>query len=118
MINLALFILFITSSLAILFFGNIHGYIGAVILGLDAVLLDIFWQWLRLKIVNKNKTSYLIGGILGGLIVRLVCVFLFIQIGLRWLGEGSNYFMIFAAFLLSIPLWAIIAAHKFKMERN
>jgi hypothetical protein len=98
--------------------GNIHGYAGAIVLGLVAVTLDIFWQWMRFKIVRKNKTSYLVGGILGGLIVRLASVFLFINIGLRWLGEGSNYFMIFAAFLLTIPLWAIIAAHKFKLERN
>jgi hypothetical protein len=105
------------SSLMTIFFGNIHGYIGAIVLGLNAVLFDIFWQWLRVKIIRKNKASYLIGGIIGGLAARVVSVFLFIQLGSWWLGKGSSYFMTFAACLLTIPLWALIVARKFKLEK-
>ncbi|MGE5583154.1 MAG: hypothetical protein ACM3X9_11550 [Bacillota bacterium] len=118
MIFLVGFLILITASLTALFTGNIHGYPGAVILGLDAVFSDLFWQWLRFKIVRKNKTGYLVGGILGGLIVRVASIFGFIQIGLWWLGKTSSYFIVFAALLLTIPIWSIIAAYKFKLERD
>lgn len=118
MIFLAGFLILIITSLTVLFAGNIHGYPGAVILGLDTVFCVLFWQWLRFKIVRQNKTSYLVGGVLGGLVVRVASVFGFIQIALWWLGKTSGYFMVFAALLLTIPLWSIIAVYKFKLERN
>lgn len=118
MIFLAVFFIFIITSAVVVFAGNIHGYLGAVLLGLDAVFCDLFWQWLRFKIVSQNKMGYLVGGILGGLVVRVASIFGFIQIGLWWLGKTSSYFLTFAALLLTIPLWSIIAAYKFKLERR
>lgn len=114
MIFLTVFILVVTASLTTIFAGNIHGYVAAIILSLDTIFFDLFWQWLRFKIVSKGKINYLIGGIIGGLVVRVISVFLFIKLGIWWLTENSPYFITFAACLLSIPLWSLIMANQFK----
>jgi hypothetical protein len=118
MIGIILLIVALISSIIALFLGSLHNYVGAVILGADAILLDLFWQWLRFKIVAKGKTSHLISGIFGGLVVRVASVFCFIELGIWWLGKNSNYFLTFAACLLTIPLWSLVAAYQFKMERK
>ena len=48
MITLILFAIFVISSLLTIFLAIFHGYIGAIVLGLNAILFDIFWQWLRI----------------------------------------------------------------------
>jgi hypothetical protein len=118
MIWLTILILMVVTSLITIFAGNIHGYAGAIVLGMSGVMFDLLWQWLRFKIVTRGKTSHLIGGMIGGLVIRIASVFLFIEIGMLWLGKSSNYFMTFALILLTIPLWSLILAYKFKLERN
>jgi hypothetical protein len=118
MIWIIILAVFVVSSFITLLAGNFHGYTGAVILGLDAILADLFLQWLRFKMVAKGKTSHLVVGILCGLAARVASIFLFIEVGLWWLGKNSNYFLTFAVCLLTIPLWSLIAAYQFKLERK
>ena len=115
---LLLLIVVVVGSLSGLLGWQIHGYAGAVILGVNTILLDLLWQWLRVKILRKNKTSYLVGGVLGGLVVRVISVFSLIQLALWWLGKMSSYFLVFGITLLTIPLWSLLAARKFKLEKN
>ena len=118
MIYWTLFNILVIISLLVMFAGKFHGYAGAVILGLNTIFWDLFWQWLRFQFVAKNKTSYLAAGILGGLAVRVVSVFCFIELGVWWLGRNSAYFTAFAIFLLTIPLWSFLTAYRFKLEKK
>ncbi len=116
MIWLILLILTAIASLSVLFFGNLHGYPGAVILGLNGVFFDVVWQWLRFKVVSKGKVSLIAGGILGGLAIRVISVFIFIKISQWWLGKSSPYFLAFAVCLLTIPLWSLLIAYKARLR--
>jgi hypothetical protein len=120
MIALILFGVFSVASLITLFAANIHGYVGAVILGLNAVAIDLFWQWLRLKIIRQYQTGRLWWGILGGLVVRVVSIYLFIRVGLWWLGNGriNTAVYIFTIVLVTIPIWSIIVSFQFRSEGN
>jgi hypothetical protein len=120
MITLILFGFFIIVSLATLFIANIHGVAGAIILGLNALAMDIFWQWLRMRIVRQMKSSGLVWAILGGLAARVLSIILFVRLGLWWLGNGivNTPVSIFAIILFTLPVWSIIASNKFKSEGN
>jgi hypothetical protein len=120
MIMLILFGFFVAVSLITLFAANIHGYAGAVILGLNALVVDLFWQWLRMKIAYQNKTNPLWWAILGGLVTRVLSIYLFIRVGLWWLGDGkiNTAVAIFTIILLTLPIWSIVASYKFKSEGN
>jgi hypothetical protein len=114
------YILAMIISLGIIFIAQIHGYIGAVVLGANAVGFDFVWQWVRAKLVAKNTSGSLILGILGGLIARIGSIVLFLFVSRWWLSEPkvSTYFYTFAAILLAIPLWNLVASYKLQMERN
>ena len=120
MIILILFVFLVIGSLATLFIVNIHGFTGAVILGFNALALDIFWQWLRMKVAARIKSSGLLWAVLGGLAVRVLSIYLFVRLGLWWLGNGkiNTPVSIFTIMLLTLPLWSIILTNKFKSEGN
>lgn len=105
-------------ALGIVYLTHSHGYIGAVILGLSTVGIDLFWQWLRFKIVHQGKPGRIIIGILGGFIMRLISIFLFMEAANWWLGLKTQYFIAFVICLLLIPLVNIIAAMIFKREKS
>jgi hypothetical protein len=117
---LILFGLLVIVSLATIFVANIHGYAAAIILGVNALAIDIFWQWLRMKIVFHNKSGGLLWGILGGLVVRILSIYLFVRVGLWWLGNGkiNTAVSVFTIILLTLPVWSIIISNKFKSEGN
>lgn len=120
MMKLILVAFLVITSLVTVFAADIHNYIGAVILGINVVTIDLFWQWLRMKLIGQLKTSNLWWGILGGLVVRVASIYLFMRVGLWWLGNGriNSTFYIFVIFLLTIPVWSIIFSFKFKPEGN
>lgn len=120
MIILILPAIVVVASLTFLFAAGIHGYIGAVILGINALLIDLFWQWLRIKLIRKWQTRRIWLVILGGLIIRVLSIYLFIRVGLQWLGNGKVNItvMVFTIFLLTIPIWSVIASFKLKSEGN
>lgn len=105
-------------SLLTMFIGNFQGNIGAVILGFNTVGFDYLWQWLRMKLMTQQKTSYLLWAILGGLAARIISIYLFIRLSLWWLGNGkaNQSFYIYAILLMTIPIWNIIAAFKLKLK--
>jgi Na+/proline symporter len=99
-----------------LFIGNFHGICGAVILGLNAVVLDFLWQWLRVLIIKRAKGNAIFMGILGGMLLRLTSILLFLKFASWWLGNQTFDFYIFVAFLILIPLVNLIEAKKLKLE--
>lgn len=99
-------------SLAVILLGQIHGYPGAIILGIAAVYFDFFWQWLRIKLVRSQQTKAVVIGVFGGLILRIVGAFLFIKLGRAWL--ENPYFYVFVGFFFTIPIWSIITYLKLK----
>jgi hypothetical protein len=120
MIMFILFGFLVVASLATLFMANIHGYAGAIILGVNALAIDFFWQWLRMKIVRQSKSGGLLWGILGGMAARVLSIYLFVRVGLWWLGNGriNTAVSIFTIILLTLPVWSIIVSNKFKAEGN
>lgn len=108
----------IVIALGIVYFTQTHGYIGAVVLGLSTVGIDLFWQWLRFKVVHQGKPGRVIIGIIGGLIMRLLSIFLFMEFGNWWLGLKTKYFIAFAICLLLIPLVNIVVTMIFKQEKS
>ena len=98
---------------------RIHGYIGAILLGLSTVGLDFFWQWLRLKFVQPGHTGRLFLGVFGGLAIRVVSIFLLLKLAEWWLGGiKNNDFIIYAICLLLIPFVSILIRFIFKQERK
>lgn len=120
MILLILFGLFVIGSLATLIMADIHGVPGAIILGCNALAMDIFWQLLRMKIVHHIQSSGLLWVVLGGLAARVLNIYLFVRLGIWWLGDGkiNTPVSIFAIILLTLPVWSIIINYKYKSEGN
>jgi hypothetical protein len=108
----------IIGSLAVVLIGNIHSILGAVILGLDTAGTDYFLLWLRFKFTRPNKPKYLALTILGGLVARVIFLFVFLKIGSWWFGINGTEFYIFIACVLTIPVWNLIAAYQYRSERG
>ena len=106
-------------SFIIMIAAKIHGFAGAVILGLDFVGTDIFLQWLRVRILKKAKFGQLVWGIFGGLLVRIISIIAFLKFGSVWLGGlQSVHFFVFVLFLITLPIWSLIGVRKFKLEKD
>lgn len=110
--------IFIILTVAMLFLANFQGYIAAAVLGVDAIVLDLYWQWLRFTLIRLGKTSYMIWGVLGGFVLRIACLLMFLKISSLFFKAFSAYFYLFVILLLTIPLWSLVAAYKFKQESN
>ncbi|HEX7714394.1 MAG TPA: hypothetical protein VF531_10245 [Bacillota bacterium] len=110
--------IFIILTVAMLFLARLEGYVAAAILGTDAIVLDLYWQWLRFILVRLGKTSHMLWGILGGFVLRIACLLAFIKLSSLFFKAFSSYFYVFAILLLTIPLWSLIVAYKFKQESN
>jgi hypothetical protein len=100
------------AALAVVLLGRLHGYAGAIMLGIIAVYFDFFWQWLRMKVIRSQQTKIIVLGVLGGLILRIAGVYLFIMIGRTWF--ENPYFYVFVGFFFTIPIWSIISYLKMK----
>lgn len=111
-------VLLIIGSFAVLMLTPVQGLGGALILGVDAVGVDLFWQWLRIRLLKKAGTKWLVIGIFGGMVMRAVSVVLFLRFATSWLGMQSLNFFIFVVFLLTIPIWSLIGTYKFKLEKE
>lgn len=105
-------------SIAFVFIANIHNIFGATILGLSVAGIDYFLQWLRFKFTNPNKIKYLAVTIIGGLLVRMISLFIFLKIGAWWFGINKTEFYVFIACILTIPIWNFVAAYQFKTKRG
>lgn len=99
-------------SLVVLFAFGIRGIPGAVILGLVAAGADFCWQWLRMKLMQRKGTKWLLIGVFSGFALRILNVLLFLKLAERWLERSELY--IFVLFLLIIPVWSIIESQKLK----
>ncbi len=99
-------------ALAVVLLGQLHGYAGAIMLGIIAVYFDFFWQWLRMKVVRSQQTKIIVLGVFGGLVLRIAGVFLFVWLGRAWL--KNPYFYVFVGFFFTIPIWSIISYLKIK----
>lgn len=100
------------AALAVVLLGQLHGYAGAIMLGVIAVYFDFFWQWLRLRLVRSQQTKVIVLGVFGGLILRIAGVFLFVWLGRAWFAD--SYFYVFVGFFFTIPIWSIISYLKIK----
>jgi hypothetical protein len=110
-------IFILLGTLVAIFTAQIHGYIGAIILGADAIGFDILWQWMRftfLKNKSKSKTSHVLPGIIVGFILRIISIIAFLKLASWWLTQ--NEFYVFAIFLLTIPIWSKLVAVKLKTK--
>jgi predicted tellurium resistance membrane protein TerC len=110
--------LLLVGSMGLLFFAPVRGLGGAIILGIDAVGVDLLWQWLRIRLLKNTRTSWLLLGIFGGMVIRAISIFLFLKLAAYWLGFQTFNFLIFAIFLLTIPIWSLIGSGKFKTEKE
>ncbi len=113
---IAFLIAFIIVSLSYLFLGSIHGIVGAVIIGLNMVAVDYGLQCLRIKFLKKVAPGRALLLILAGLVLRTLCIILFLKLGVWWLGSESVNFYVVLMFLIFIPIIGLVEAHKFKME--
>lgn len=111
-------VLLVIGSFAVLMLTPIRGLAGALILGVDAVGVDLFWQWLRISLLKKAEIKWLVVGIFGGMAIRAVSVILFLRFASSWLGMQSFNFFIFVLFLLTIPIWSLIGTYKFKLKKE
>jgi len=103
-------------SVLVLLLTNNHVLLGAVILGINAVGMDLLWQILRMRLVKKENLNQILLAVTGGFLIRILSIFIFIQIAKFWLDK--SVFSVFALILLSIPLFSIVLAYKFRLERN
>ena len=106
----------VLAILITIFSARIQGYLGAILLGISTLGMDFIWQWLRAKLMQHKKTSILILGIFGGMLVRIFSVLAFLQIGKTWLDPKHFYWLVII--VLTIPIWSIVSAHRLKNERN
>lgn len=109
---------FIILTVAVLFLAHLEGYIAAAILGVDAVVIDLYWQWLRFTLTRSGKTSHILWGMLGGFVLRIGCLLIFLKLSSLFFKAFTPYFYLFVILLLTIPLWSLIIAYKFKQESN
>ena len=103
-----LFVTFLIAILAAVFIVPIHGYTGAIILGIETIGFDILWQWLRFKVLARRPKSpndghgQLLPGIIVGFVLRIINMIAFLKLGSWWLSQ--NEFLCYAIFLLTLPL--------------
>jgi hypothetical protein len=99
-------LIIVVLSMGLVFFMPWHGLIGAILLGLDLLILDFFWQCLRFakakRLGGKWRASL-------GFFIRLGNVILWLKIGQAWL--APHYFMICAAITLALPVTNICGAY-------
>jgi hypothetical protein len=109
---------FLIGILATVLAVPVHGYAGAIMLGIDTIGFDIFWQWLRFEILARkakhqdNGQMKILPGIMAGFVLRIINMIVFLKLGSWWLAR--NEFFYFAIFLLTLPLWSKLVAYKFK----
>jgi hypothetical protein len=103
-------------SSGVVFFMGWHGVTGAIIWGVNILLLDFFGQWLRWRRVMKKANPQ--GGMAKislGFFIRLVNVLLLLRIGQAWFLPKP--FIICVAITLATPLTSICGAYML-MQRG
>lgn len=111
--------LIIGATLAVIFIVPLRNEAGAVIMGLDAAGIDFLLQWLRFKLSNSQNAKTLGLVVFSGLLVRAASLFLFLQIGSRWFHNHTARFYMFAvSILVLVPVLSLLAAYKFKPQRD
>lgn len=96
----------------------IHGYAGALVLAMEGIGFDIFWQWLRFKVLaRKTKSGHdmrgmLLPGFITGFVLRIINLIAFLKLGSGWLSQSE--FLCFALLLLTLPFWSKLVAYKFR----
>jgi hypothetical protein len=103
-----LLITVILSSSGVFFMGC-RGLAGAIIFGLNILLLDFFWQWLRWRQVGKVNGTKGMTKVTLGYFIRLISVLALLKIGQAWLTPQS--FLVCAAITLAIPVTSILGAY-------
>jgi hypothetical protein len=99
----------VVANLILAFFMAWHGLIGAVLFGLDILVLDFFWQWVRwrrLRVINSLEGNR---RIVFGFVIRLANVLLGLKIGQAWL--TPHCFLICAFIVLMLPLMSIYGVY-------
>jgi hypothetical protein len=96
-------------SSGVVFFMGWRGLAGAIVLGVNILLLDFFWQWVRWRKLMKTNSQGGDGMVILGYFIRLVNILLLLKIGQAWL--LPKQFMVCAAFALTIPLTSICGAY-------
>jgi hypothetical protein len=96
-------------SMGLVFFMPWHGLTGAVLLGLDLVILDFFWQCLRWRQFTKAKRSGRNLRSSFGFLIRLANLVFWLKIGQAWL--APQYFMVCATIALTLPITNICGAY-------
>jgi hypothetical protein len=91
-------------SLLLLIFWHNH-LIGSILLGMDAVFLDLCWQVWRTKLLAKKEKAFFIA-IVGGFLMRIISVALFLKIGWDYF---RDYFFVTALILMTIPVWNLLS---------
>jgi hypothetical protein len=93
----------------LVFFMSWHGIVGALLLGLDILGLDFYWQWVRwlsIKKINRPGGSW---RFVYGFFIRAGNVLLWLKIGQAWLTPRA--FIICGAIALALPVTNICGAY-------
>jgi hypothetical protein len=93
----------------LVFFAAWHGLVGAIVLGLDILIVDFSWQWVRLRHLKSAKSLSSDWQIFFGFLIRVGNVWLGLKIGQAWL--KPQYFLTCAAIALMLPLTNILGAY-------
>jgi hypothetical protein len=109
-----LLITVILSSSGVFFMGC-HGLTGAIIWGLNILLLDFFWQWLRWRQVGKANGTKGMTKVTLGYFIRLFSVLAWLKIGQAWFAPQS--FLVCEAITLAIPVTSILGAYMLVQRR-
>lgn len=109
-------LIMIVLCLFLLFGLNIHGIIGASLLGCIAAGTDFFWQLLRVFLTKSHSKSAILM-ISIGFLVRVISLFAFLKLAFWWLGENTNEFYVFCGLLvLLITIMSIVSGYKINRE--
>lgn len=85
-----------------------QGFLGALILGLSVITVDFCCLWIRIRLLQKSRTSLKMFAIIGVLTLRLLNVLIFVVVGTWWLNPVAQ--QLFYWFVITIPIWNLLGA--------
>jgi hypothetical protein len=107
--------LFVLTGLLLIVFLPLKGVGGAIGLGVMLLVVDFFWQWLRLKLFKKCRYAKELM-ILLLFLVRILSILSIITFGHGWLAH--KFFILFVAIALTFPVWTVLGALGLKRVRD
>ncbi len=102
-------------NLGLVYVFNLRGLAGAFLLGISVILVDYNCLWIRLRLLQKTRTSIKMAIVTSGFFYRILNIIIFLLIGAWWLGSTAQH--LFHWIIITIPFWNLLGSIKLSNQQ-